>query len=451
MPNAFLRFHISPMAITCRSFSLFLLITCFVSSVFAEIRFTEIGSDDRPIIGFHEFGFTHTGRLELNVSQITLSTKNPRLNLAKVGFFLCTRDAWEHVLQQLVDGEITCVLESDHVKLVTDFKFLKGKSSFDTVFRVNEPDRYTLVLANCLSQVKVSMNVRSAMYNLEGKQNRRDYLSAGETILPRVYFLLSLVSFALAGIWIFVLYKRRLTVSPVHSFMLAFVILKAFVLVLEAENKHYIKRTGSDHDHDILFYISSFLKGMMLYTLIVLIGYGWSHLKPYLQDKEKKVLKTVIPLQVVAHFALVFIEETHLPIPSKPAWKIVASVLQLICYCTVSLRMFCSIRNLRQAAPTDEKAAAKLMKLTAFILYYVTVICYIYCTRIVVYVLETNTSYKYAWMGVVVGELATVAFCVFSGYKFKPAAHDPYSVIDDEEKYVAAEQVEVEDDKRIGQ
>ncbi|KAK8587293.1 hypothetical protein V6N13_086287 [Hibiscus sabdariffa] len=439
------------MAITCRSFLLFLLITFSVSSVSAEIRFTEIGSDDRPIITFDEFGFTHTGRLELNVSQVTLSIKNPRLNLAKVGFFLCTRDAWERVFQQLVDGEITCALESDHVKFVTDFKFLKGKSSFDTVFRVNEPDRYTLVLANCLWRVKVSMNVRSAMYNLEGKQNRRDYLSAGETILPTVFFLSSLVSFALAGIWIFVLYKRRLTVSPVHSFMLAFVILKAFILVLEAANKQYIKRTGSAPDYDISFYISSFLKGMMLYTLIVLIGYGWSHLKPYLQDKEKNVLKMVIPLQVVAHFALVFIEETSLPIPSKPTWKIVASVLQLICYCTVSLRMFRSSRNLREAAPTDEKAAAKLMKLTAFILYYVTVICYIYFTRLLVYVLGTTTSYKNAWTSVVVGELATVAFCVFSGYKFRPAARNPYSVIDDEEKYVAAEQVKVEDEKRIGQ
>ncbi|KAL2546199.1 Lung seven transmembrane receptor family protein [Forsythia ovata] len=40
--------------------------------------------------------------------------------------------------------------------------------------------------ANCLHQLKVSMNVCSAMYNLEnGKSNHRDYLSAGKTILPR--------------------------------------------------------------------------------------------------------------------------------------------------------------------------------------------------------------------------------------------------------------------------
>ncbi|KAK8687470.1 hypothetical protein V6N13_086285 [Hibiscus sabdariffa] len=278
------------------------------------------------------------------------------------------------------------------------------------------------------------------MYNLEGKQNRRDYLSAGETILPVVYFLSSLVYFTLAGIWIYVLYKRRLTCSLIHFFMLSFVILKAFNLVFEAENKHYIKRTGRSRDYDILFYISSFLKRVMLYTLVVLIGAGWSHLKPYLQDKEKKVLKMVIPLQVVTHIALVFIEEMPLPIPFKPTWKTVSSLVQLICYCAVSLKTFRSIWILDEAARTDEKAAMKLMKLTAFILYYVTVICYIYLTdHDVVYALERNTCYEYPWIGVVVGELATVAFCVFSGYKFKPAAHDPYSVMDDEEKDIAAQ------------
>ncbi|KAK8587292.1 hypothetical protein V6N13_086286 [Hibiscus sabdariffa] len=73
------------MVITCRSFLLLLLISLFVSFVSAGIRFTEIGSDDRHIIPLDEFEFTHTGRLELNVSHVTLSNKNPFLNLAKLG------------------------------------------------------------------------------------------------------------------------------------------------------------------------------------------------------------------------------------------------------------------------------------------------------------------------------------------------------------------------------
>ncbi|KAE8694305.1 hypothetical protein F3Y22_tig00110785pilonHSYRG00198 [Hibiscus syriacus] len=424
----------------------FLLISIFVSYVSSEIRLAEIRSDANPIIPLDQFGFTHTGRLELHVSRIDLSNKNPDLDLAKVGFFLSTLDAWMHVLQKLANGEVTCALESDLVKLVSDFKAAKGKSSLDVVVPVSNAEQYTLVFANCLSDVKVSMNVRSAMYNLEGRDGHRDYLSAGKTILPRVYFLLSLVYFSLAGLWIYVLYKKQLTVFRIHFFMLAVVVLKAFNLIFEAEDKSYIKRTGSAHGWDVLFYIFSFLKGIMLFTLIVLIGTGWSFLKPFLQDKEKKVLMIVIPLQVVANIAQVVVDETSPFGEDRVTWKQVFLLVDVICCCAVLFPIVWSIKNLREAARTDGKAAVNLMKLTLFRQYYIVVICYIYFTRVVVYALETITSYKYFWTSVLAGELATLAFYVFTGYKFKPEAHNPYFAIDDEEEEAAAEQLKLEDE-----
>ncbi|KAH1114627.1 hypothetical protein J1N35_008005 [Gossypium stocksii] len=425
----------------------FLLVSLFVSFCYAEIRLTEIRHDDRPIIPFDEFGFTHTGRLELNVSNIALSNQNPDLDMSKVGFFLCTRDAWMQVLLQIEDGYINCALNSDFVKLVFEFKQLKGKSnSFTTVYQENTADQYTLVFANCLSHVKVSMDVRSAMYNLDGKEKHRDYLSAGKTILPRVYFIFALVYFTLAGIWIYVLYLKRLTVFRIHLFMLAVIILKAVNLLCEAEDKSYIKRTGSAHGWDVLFYIFSFLKGVMLFTLIVLIGTGWSFLKPYLQDKEKNVLMIVIPLQVVANVAQIVIDETGPFGHDWMVWKQVFLLVDVVCCCAVLFPIVWSIKNLREAAKTDGKAAVNLMKLTLFRQYYIVVICYIYFTRVVVYALVTITSYKYLWTSVVAGELATLAFYVFTGYKFKPEPHNPYFVIDDEEEEAAAEQLKLEDE-----
>jgi hypothetical protein len=47
---------------------------------------------------------------------------------------------------------------------------------------------------------------------------------------------------------------------------------------------------------------------------------------------------------------------------------------------------------------------------------------------------------------VVAGELATLAFYVFTGYKFKPEAHNPYFVVDDEEEEAAAEALKLEDE-----
>ncbi|XP_031262735.1 protein CANDIDATE G-PROTEIN COUPLED RECEPTOR 7-like isoform X2 [Pistacia vera] len=361
-------------------FSLFLFILFSLS--FAEIRFTEIRSDGRPIIPFDGFGFTHRGRLELNVSKITLSNRNPELDFSKVGLFLCTRDSWLHVLQQLEDGEVTCALQSDLIKHVFTFKNLNGKSEFSTLYVENDSDQYTLVFANCLQQVKVSMDVHSAMYNLEGRSNNRDYLSAGKTVLPRVYFLLSLIYFVLAGLWIHVLYKKRLTVFRIHFFMLAVVIMKTLNLLCEAEDKSYIKRTGSAHGWDVLFYIFSFFKGIMLFTLIVLIGTGWSFLKPYLQDKEKKVLMIVIPLQVVANIAQVVIDETGPYGQDWVTWRQVFLLVDVVCCCAVLFPIVWSIKNLREAARTDGKAAVNLMKLTLFRQYYIVVICYIYFTRV---------------------------------------------------------------------
>ncbi|KAL5193219.1 hypothetical protein HKD37_20G055471 [Glycine soja] len=75
------------------------------------------------------------------------------------------------------------------------------------------------------------------MYNLEGKSNVRDYLFVGKTILPRVYLLFLLVYLALVALWISVLYKKHLTASHIHYFMLVVVIFKALNLLCEAEDK----------------------------------------------------------------------------------------------------------------------------------------------------------------------------------------------------------------------
>ncbi|KAJ6826263.1 putative protein GPR107 [Iris pallida] len=442
-----------------RSFLLLLLalvsVLLLATPSSAEIRSMEIRSDGRTIIPFDEFGFTHTGVLELNVSGISLSDPNPDLDLSQLGFFLCTRDAWVHVLSQIQSLDITCTLQSDLIKLVFTLDRLPSSASspsvrsadFSTVFNVSDPNQYTLLFANCLPQLKISMSVLSSMYNLvPDGSGRRVYLSAGAAVLPLVYFLLFLAYCAIAALWVSVLFKKRQTAFGIHYFMLAVVILKALNLVCEAEDKSYIERTGSAHGWDVLFYIFSFLKGISLFTLIVLIGTGWSFLKPYLQDKEKKVLMVVIPLQIVANIAQVAIDESGPYARDWVTWKQVFLLVDVLCCCAVLFPIVWSIKNLREAARTDGKAAVNLMKLTLFRQYYIVVICYIYFTRVVVYALLTITSYRYMWTSVVAGELATLAFYIFTGYKFRPEVHNPYFVIDDDEEEAAAEALKLDDE-----
>ena len=83
---------------------------------------------------------------------------------------------------------------------------------------------------------------------------------------------MSLISVALAGVWIYLVVKNRVTAYPIHVFMVSLVCLKALNLLWEVEDKSFIKRTGTTHGWDVLFYIFSFLKGIMIFTLIVLIA-----------------------------------------------------------------------------------------------------------------------------------------------------------------------------------
>ena len=47
----------------------------------------------------------------------------------------------------------------------------------------------------------------------------------------------------------------------------------------------------------------------MFFSVIMLVGTGWSLLKPFLNIREKKILLAVLPLQVIDNIALVVMEE----------------------------------------------------------------------------------------------------------------------------------------------
>ncbi|XP_074319009.1 protein CANDIDATE G-PROTEIN COUPLED RECEPTOR 7-like [Silene latifolia] len=424
----------------------------------SETRLTTLRSDSRPIIPLDEFGFTHSGNLELNGTLLSLHLHNPTNpnpnsnpdsnDLSLVGFFLCTAESWARVLDQIAVNDIVCPLQSDVVLPVFSFDRLNngGLTEFNLSVPIHNPNLFSLVFANCIPNLRISMDVYSSMYNFNSKTLIRDYLSAGKSNLPAIYFSIALIYVTLSLIWGFLIYAKRVVVYKIHFFMLAVLILKTLNLFCEAEDKSYIKRTGTAHGWDVLFYIFSFLKGITLFTLIVLIGTGWSFLKPYLQDKEKRVLMIVIPLQVVSNVAQVVVDETGPYGEDSDIWMEVFLVIDLICCCAVLFPIVWSINNLEDASRTDGKVKVNLLKLKLFRHYYVVVIFYIYFTRVIVYGLETITSYRYQWTSVVAGELGTLVFYVFTGYNFRPKLHNPYFVVDDEEEEAAVEMLSVDED-----
>eukprot|EP01018_Ginkgo_biloba_P010830 Gb_14836 [translate_table: standard] len=423
------------------------LFGCIIRSSRAEIRYSEIRADSRPVILFDEFGFTHRGHLEISVKDASYKVIGSKeINPVHMGFFVTTRDTWFHVLQQIELGKIKCVLDSNLGTVLFNFQEMEKTHMINKTFGPQEANQYNIMFVNCIPDVQVSMNVKTIMYNLEGNSNTRDYLSAGQTMLPKLYFGFFAIYVILAGIWISVCWKNRFTAHRIHILMGALVCLKAFNLICEAEDKSFIKRTGTAHGWDVAFYIFNFLKGIMLFTLIVLIGTGWSFLRPYLQEKDKKVLMVVIPLQVVANIAAAVIGESGPYAKDWFQWKQLLLLIDVICCCAVLFPIVWSIKHLKEAAQTDGKAAVILRKLTLFRHYYIVVVSYIYFTRVVVFALMTITAFRFLWTSDLARELATLGFYVFTGYKFRPLVHNPYFVIDEEEEEAAAQALKLDDD-----
>jgi len=172
----------------------------------------------------------------------------------------------------------------------------------------------------------------------------------------------------------------------------------------------------------------------MLFVLIALLGTGWSFIKPFLSDKDKKIFLFVIPLQVLDNIAMIVIEETAPGSQKWFTWKDIFRLVDIICCGAILVPIIWSIKHLREASQIDGKAARNLEKLQLFRQFYLMVVSYIYFTRIIVYLVDATLPYRLVWLGDFFTETATLLFFTVVGYKFRPAPLNPYFHLDDEEE-----------------
>jgi len=125
-----------------------------------------------------------------------------------------------------------------------------------------------------------------------------NYLSAGEMPLPWVYGVLTMLFAGATGAWLWHMRRNKPDVQKIHYLMTLLVVTKTLSLLFEAVMYHFIALTGHSTGWNVVFYILTFARGCLLVIVIALIGAGWSLLKPFLTDREKKVLMVILPLQV---------------------------------------------------------------------------------------------------------------------------------------------------------
>ncbi|CAL4968210.1 unnamed protein product [Urochloa decumbens] len=433
----------------------------------AEIKTTAIVSDPRSIILFEQFGFASGGKATVSIARAAWQLRRPGshgVDPNLMGFVLISGAQFPKVNNQTEysaadptgagaaagggggDSDGFCVLTSEYALPMLRLNDVPPGGASTTV-TIDDADEYAVVFSNCQDGVEVTMDVRTELYNVvrRGGDGIRDYLPVGLQPLPAIYAGVSAVYLAFLAGWAWACSRRRDTSQRIHAVMGALLLFKALKMACAAEDAWFVERTGTPHGWDVAFYVFGFFKGVLLFTVIVLIGTGWSFLKPYLQEREKSVLMVVIPLQVIENLILVVIGETGPTGRDWVAWNQVFLLVDVICCCAVFFPIIWSIRALREASKTDGKAARNLRKLTLFKRFYLVVVGYLYFTRIIVSAFLAVLNYKYQWGVNVAVETASLAFYVFVFYNFKPVERNPYLYIGDEEEEAAGGELEMDD------
>mmetsp|Transcript_14918 Transcript_14918/g.21346 ORF Transcript_14918/g.21346 Transcript_14918/m.21346 type:complete len:568 (+) Transcript_14918:34-1737(+) len=316
---------------------------------------------------------------------------------------------------------------------------------------------------------------------------RISYLTVGEMPLPWMFFYFSISYGMLLFLWLKNLYEymngkagildsdkvgivrgkgaAKPTVYAIHHLMSILLALKFVVTLFESARYHYIAVYGHAELWSAVYYFFSFLKGVFLFTVILLIGSGWSFLKPFLNYREKLVISIVLILQVIDNIALVVLTHETEGETLYNDWNAVLHFVDILCCCAVLIPTVWQVNTLEKSvgdcdddenkagndneidsSPLDPDAAKTLSKLKLFRSFYILVILYIYYTRVAVYLVSASLGYKHTWMQYLMVEMGTLAFYVVTGMRFRPMCDNPFFESKDNDENIEGQSLLREDD-----
>ncbi|CAH8471425.1 unnamed protein product [Schistosoma guineensis] len=299
----------------------------------------------------------------------------------------------------------------------------------------SEEGLYHLYFHNC-AELNVESGKRHSV-NLTLKmveKNVNSYLSAGQQPLPMLYAISCLAYLFLSIFWFVYLRKSKNSVYRIHYLMLAVTVVKSISLGFHSVNYYVIGKHGAHEESwAVMYYITHIIRGALLFITILLIGAGWAFIKHMLTPRERNVFLIVVPLQVLANIATIIIEESEAGAARYATWKEIFIFVDLACCGAILFPVVWSIRLLKAASQTDGKAAINLRNLRLFRHFYILVICYVYFTRVIVYLMTITVVYSYSWLVELFKETVTFIFFISVGYEFRPVNDNPYLLVSDED------------------
>ncbi len=469
---------------------LFILAMC-ASMCQGLIHNLRIIEDTRTLFEIETFGFNKGGMMNLEIKDFKLShfhtnkEEKDSINMNHHMGFVLRRSDTESEAGQDLEKTI-----EDHLCPFTSIKKddilidLSIDNAWETTTKViheitteDEAGLYTLFYARCSDGSEYSLhdvsfeldvifkNVGNGIQGIKQKESSSlkntnwDYLSAGDQALPLMYMIFFILFTVLFLIWLAILRRTELgvMVHKIHYMMAVLLILKCLTLLTESIRYHMLAIIGKPGFMSILFYIFQSMRGIMLFTVILLIGSGWTIMKSFLNKTEKKLIAIVLIAQVINEVAMIVLDETAPGSVEWSEWRFAMHIFDLICCITIVIPIVWSIKHLREAVESDRRddvdvvsgtngdeqntagstgkkggsgtilgAASSIQKLRLFRSFYIMVVAYIYFTRIIVYLVEATVRYDLEWIGPFCTELATLAFYVSTGYRFQPTLDNPY-------------------------
>eukprot|EP00500_Bicosoecida_sp_ms1_P004228 CAMPEP_0203814060 /NCGR_PEP_ID=MMETSP0115-20131106/5065_1 /ASSEMBLY_ACC=CAM_ASM_000227 /TAXON_ID=33651 /ORGANISM="Bicosoecid sp, Strain ms1" /LENGTH=449 /DNA_ID=CAMNT_0050722937 /DNA_START=240 /DNA_END=1589 /DNA_ORIENTATION=+ len=393
---------------------------CLARGAQARIHDLVISGDSRAVFSIETFGFFAGGRFNFDLTGFKITGDAP----FKAGFVLhpSESESAEVELVQEAAEEGACLLDAVAEDFVVPLNDPAGWAHTAVDREMKVEGLYDVLFVRCLPKAaEVSFELKLTLYN-----PGPNYLSAGDVPLPTLYALMAVIFFGTLATWVVYLRKHAAKVQTLHRMMSVLLVLKALALTFESVTFHFVAARGSPVGWNVVYYIFAFLKGVMMFVVILLVGTGWSLLKPFLSQREKKIFLLVLPLQVLDNIALLVVNEMAPGSQAYQNWNNILHLVDIFCCCAILLPIVWSISHLRQASTADGKARDTLQRLLLFRQFYIMVVGYIYFTRIVVWILRDTIAFDLAWMSILLQELATLAFFVATGWKFRPTSENPY-------------------------
>ncbi|KAG0051894.1 hypothetical protein BGZ83_003221 [Gryganskiella cystojenkinii] len=379
-----------------------------------------ISNDQRGLIFIGSFGFLSGGTLKLDLQDFEAPSDDRGSGDDKGIGFLIQRGPSE---ADTVDWEEGCILDDDYFKEELEQEkdqklkrleffpvdITKATFNYEHTIEKEEEEMWSVLFVNCPRR-SVSFKLKTTEVNPGD-----NYLSAGDIPLPKVYVAAAVAYFAASGLWASMLMKKDTKVFWPHKLIFVLAVMIGIQKTFQAIKVYYMGKGVEEEGWTVMFYIFAFIK-------------------PFLSQKDKKIILVIIPLQILSNVASTISSETAIGSINWSFWTQVFPMVDLIS-CIVILGVIVQTqRHLSEAAEAEGKVAENKTKYKLWGSFYLVTVVYIYLTRIMVGFLKVALPYQYVqWLVELLNEVITLGFYATIGWKFRPYANNPYTLIDEED------------------